>query len=104
MRYRDLKQERDDAILRAVEAERMSMKSEFDRVTAEHMKEQQRLIAEAAEDVKDAYLLGFEEGHATCEAFIVDQLRQHREVLPPTEVAELQAELVVQSLEKETGT
>jgi hypothetical protein len=35
MRYRDLKQERDEAIARAIEAERLSMKSEVDRIKTE---------------------------------------------------------------------
>ena len=46
MRYKDLKEERDEAIARAREAERLSMKSEFDRVTAEFEQEKARLTAE----------------------------------------------------------
>jgi hypothetical protein len=45
MRYRDLKDERDAAVARAVEAERLSMKSEFDRVTAEFEYEKARMLA-----------------------------------------------------------
>jgi hypothetical protein len=62
MRYRDLKQERDDAIARAVEAERMSMKSEFDRVTQEFEEEKARLRAQARESETESYWRGFNDG------------------------------------------
>jgi hypothetical protein len=38
------------------------MKSEFDRVTAEFEKEKERLLAQAARNVKDAYYRGFLNG------------------------------------------
>lgn len=44
MRYRDLKDERDEAVARMLEAERLSMKSEFDRVTAEFEREKSELL------------------------------------------------------------
>jgi carbamate kinase len=62
VRYRDLKEERDAAIARALEAERLSMKSEFDRVTAEFEREKQRLQEQVSADVKEAYLRGFCDG------------------------------------------
>lgn len=62
MRYRDLKQERDDAIARAIEAERLSMKSEFDKLTAEFEQEKARLIALSELDTHVAYLRGFDDG------------------------------------------
>ncbi len=45
MRYADLKKERDEAIARAIEAERLSMKSEFDKLAAEHEQERFRSLA-----------------------------------------------------------
>jgi hypothetical protein len=62
MKYRELKDERDAAIARANEAERLSMKSEFDRVTAEFEQEKQRLQEQAALDRKEAYTRGFCDG------------------------------------------
>jgi|APFre7841882630_1041343.scaffolds.fasta_scaffold303601_2 carbamate kinase len=62
MRYRDLKDERDAAVARAIEAERLSMKSEFDRVTQEFEQEKARLIAQVTEDVQGAYRRGFNDG------------------------------------------
>ena len=75
MRYRDLKDERDAAIARAIEAERLSMKSEFDRVTAEFEQERARLLALAADDVVDAYRRGFEDGRDTLAVDIAARLR-----------------------------
>jgi len=46
MRYRDLKDERDAAIARAIEAERLSMKSEVDRIRAECEEEKAALRTE----------------------------------------------------------
>lgn len=62
MRYRDLKDERDAAIARALEAERLSMRSEFDRVTAEFETEKTRLVTEADERVRKSYIRGFNDG------------------------------------------
>lgn len=62
MRYRDLKQERDEAVARAVEAERLSMKSEFDRVTAKFEQEKERLERIADLREREAYRLGFVSG------------------------------------------
>lgn len=62
MRYKDLKEERDDAIARAIEAERLSMKSEFDRVTSEFEKERARLIEQAQLEKQTSYLRGFDDG------------------------------------------
>jgi hypothetical protein len=63
MRYADLKQERDEAIARALEAERLSMKSEVDRVRAEHETEKADLLA-----VIDALLPVVEAADEACEA------------------------------------
>jgi hypothetical protein len=63
MRYADLKQERDEAIARAVEAERLSMKSEVDRIRAEHETEKADLLA-----VIDALLPVVEAADEACEA------------------------------------
>jgi hypothetical protein len=62
MRYRDLKQERDDAIARAVEAERLSMKSEFDRVTREFEEERAKFLEHAVEAARAEYRRGFNDG------------------------------------------
>ena len=62
MRYKDLKDERDEAVARALEAERLSMKSEFDRVTAEFEAEKAQLIAKAEQDVQASFRNGFDGG------------------------------------------
>jgi len=62
MKYRDLKNERDAAVARALEAERLSMKSEFDRVVKEFEEEKVRLIALTAVDVRESYRRGFSDG------------------------------------------
>jgi carbamate kinase len=62
MRYRDLKEERDAAVARAIEAERLSMKSEVDRITAEFEQEKARLLAQVSENAKENYLRGFNAG------------------------------------------
>jgi hypothetical protein len=65
MRYADLKKERDDAIARAVEAERLSMKSEFDRVVEECEREKARLLDLASSDKVAAYRQGVLDGLKT---------------------------------------
>lgn len=82
MRYRDLKQERDDAIARAIEAERLSMKSEFDRVTAEFEREKQRLQEQVTEDLREAYLRGFCEGTDALANDIARRLERRTALLP----------------------
>lgn len=62
MKYRDLKKERDDAIARAVEAERLSMKSEFERVTSEFETEKTRMVKQFSNDMHEAYGRGIREG------------------------------------------
>lgn len=62
MRYSDLKAERDEAVARAIEAERLSMKSEFDRVTAEFEAELKQLRAERLEDAQHNYRVGLRDG------------------------------------------
>lgn len=62
MRYRDLKNERDAAIARALEAERLSMKSEFDRMAAEFEREKERMLDQADERVRKSYQCGFHDG------------------------------------------
>lgn len=49
MKYRDLKQERDDAIARAIEAERNSRLEELDRVRAEFDRDRAALNARIEE-------------------------------------------------------
>jgi len=65
MKYRELKDQRDDAIARMLEAERLSMKSEFDRVQAEADAERERLIQQAEAEVAKAYKRGYREGVKT---------------------------------------
>ena len=79
MRYRDLKQERDDAIARALEAERLSMKSEFDRVTREFEEEKARLQEGAKDDVREAWSKGYNAGLAEAERLIVFAPRKETE-------------------------
>lgn len=62
MRYRDLKDERDAAIERAKEAERLSMKSEFDKQAAAFEEEKAALLARISEDSETSYRRGFNEG------------------------------------------
>lgn len=62
MRYKDLKDQRDAAVARAIEAERLSMKSEFDRVTAEFEAEKARLIAQHERELTNSYRSGFNDG------------------------------------------
>jgi hypothetical protein len=78
MRYRDLKAERDAAIARAVEAERMSMKSEFERVTREFEEEKERLIAESDERAKNHYRRGFNDGLATMAEEVTECMRTRK--------------------------
>jgi hypothetical protein len=82
MRYRDLKEERDVAIARAIEAERLSMKSEFDRVTAEFEREKQRLQDQVSVDVKEAYLRGFCDGTDAMANDIARRLERRTALLP----------------------
>jgi hypothetical protein len=77
MRYRDLKDERDAAVARAIEAERLSMKSEFDRVTAEYEEEKAKLIAQVTEDVQGAYRRGFDDGLEAMASGVSDYM-EHR--------------------------
>lgn len=62
MKYRELKDQRDAAVARAVEAERLSMKSEFDRVTAEFEAEKTRLIRQHERELTNSYRSGFNDG------------------------------------------
>lgn len=62
MKYSVLKAERDAAIARALEAERLSMKSEVDRIQREAADEKEQLLKQARQDVEDAYALGFVAG------------------------------------------
>ena len=64
MRYRDLKAERDAAIARAVEAERLSMKSEFDRL--ERVRRRAGALTRATQRglAVEATAAGFEKGAA----------------------------------------
>lgn len=82
MRYRDLKEERDAAVARAIEAERLSMKSEFDRVTAEFEREKQRLREQVTEDLKAAYLRGFCDGTDAMANDIKRRLERRTALLP----------------------
>lgn len=82
MKYRDLKEERDAAVARAVEAERLSMKSEFDRVSANFEREKAELLAQISEDTKAAYTRGFRAG-ADAMAQDVEICLRHRIALRP---------------------
>lgn len=83
MRYRDLKDERDAAIARAVEAERLSMKSEVDRIVAEYAAEKARLIDSGMRAVKTAYRAGFLQGAAAKAAQIEGALYDTPEAPDP---------------------
>jgi carbamate kinase len=82
VRYRDLKEERDAAIARAIEAERLSMKSEVDRITAEFEQEKVRLLAQVSENTKESYLRGFNAGIDAMAGDIKTCL-EHRTALRP---------------------
>ncbi len=84
MRYRDLKDERDAAVARAVEAERLSMKSEFDRVTAEFEREKTQIIAASIEARHIAYRNGFNAGIDAMADDISDRLRHRTGLVPPS--------------------
>lgn len=83
-RYRDLKDERDDAVARALEAERLSMKSEFDRVTAEFEHEKERLLSLTNENARAAYRNGFNAGIDTMADDIEDRLKHRSGLIPPS--------------------
>ncbi len=87
MRYKDLKEQRDDAIARAIEAERLSMKSEFDRVTAEFEKEKAQLIEQAKLDKQASYLRGFDDG-VDAMANDISRRLTYRTALKPTNLEE----------------
>jgi len=70
------------AVARALEAERLSMKSEFDRVTAEFEREKQRLQEQAALDRKEAYLRGFCDGTDAMANDIARRLERRTALLP----------------------
>jgi len=78
MRYRDLKAERDAAVARAVEAERMSMKSEFERVNREFEKEKAQLLVESDERAKNHYRRGFNDGLATMAEEVTECMRARK--------------------------
>ncbi len=84
MRYRDLKDERDAAVARAVEAERLSMKSEFDRVTAEFDREKNELLGMMTDNVRSAYRRGFNAGIDAMADDISDRLRHRTGLVPPS--------------------
>lgn len=82
VRYRDLKQERDDAIARAVEAERLSMKSEFERLEREFEEERVRLQAQVSESLRESYHRGFEDGLDELAESLHRALRKRRDLIP----------------------
>lgn len=84
MRYKDLKDERDAAIARAVEAERLSMKSELDRVTAEFERKKVRLIAQLGEVSRLAYRNGFNAGIDAMADDVTECLRRRAALVPPS--------------------
>lgn len=84
VRYRDLKDERDAAVARAVEAERLSMKSEFDRVTAEFEREKAKMIVLGVEGARIAYRNGFNAGIDALADDIADRLRHRTGLVPPS--------------------
>lgn len=85
MRYRDLKAERDEAVARAIEAERLSMKSEFERVTAEFEREKERLAAAGIEAARTAYYDGFAAGLNALAHDISHRLSRRIELFPQDE-------------------
>lgn len=100
MRYSDLKDERDAAVARAVEAERLSMKSEFDRVTAEFEREKERMILAAVEAARIAYRNGFLLGIEIMANDITDRLEHRTSLIPPS----LQPERTDHATENPTET
>jgi carbamate kinase len=84
VRYRDLKDERDAAVARAVEAERLSMKSEFDRVSREFEEEKAALLAQAHEDEQVSYERGFRDGIQTMAESVEICLSNHASLEPPS--------------------
>ena len=91
MKYRDLKDERDAAVARMLEAERLSMKSEFDRVTAEFEQEKAKLRAQISDDVASAYQRGFNDGKDAMANDITARLTYRGALKPPSEVQRWQA-------------
>ena len=83
MRYRDLKDERDAAIARMLAAERLSMKSEFDRVKAEFEQEKARLQAMLSESTEAAYQRGFNDGKDAMANDITARLTYRGALKPP---------------------
>lgn len=90
MRYRDLKDERDEAVARMLEAERLSMKSEFDRVTAEFEREKSELLARVNESARESYLRGFNDGKDAMANDITARLTYRTALKPPVDYAELE--------------
>lgn len=84
MKYRDLKDERDAAVARALEAERLSMKSEFDRVTAEFEREKAQMIVLSLEASRLAYQNGFRSGIDTMADDVADCLKRRASLVPPS--------------------
>ena len=87
MKYRDLKDERDAAVARMLEAERLSMKSEFDRVTAEFEQEKAKLRAQISDDVRAAYQRGFNDGKDTMANDITARLTYRGALRPQVDEA-----------------
>lgn len=84
MRYRDLKEERDAAVARALEAERLSMKSEFDRVTTEFELEKRRLTDSWITATQIAYRNGFNAGIEAMADDVSDCLKRRSVLVPPS--------------------
>jgi hypothetical protein len=84
MRYRDLKEERDAAVARALEAERLSMKSEFDRVTAEFEREKAQMTVAGVEATRIAYRNGFNAGIEAMADDVADCLKRRSTLVPPS--------------------
>jgi hypothetical protein len=84
MKYRDLKDERDAAVARAVEAERLSMKSEFDRVAAEFEREKEQLLSLTTENARAEYRNGFNAGLDAMADDIADRLQHRTGLVPPS--------------------
>jgi len=84
MRYRDLKEERDAAVARALEAERLSMKSEFVRITEEFELKRRGLTDSWIAATQAAYRDGFNAGIEVMADDISDCLKRRSMLVPPS--------------------
>lgn len=103
MKYRDLKDQRDAAVARAIEAERLSMKSEFDRITEEFMLEKAALLTSSDAETRAAYRRGFSDGLDALAKDVSSRLSYRTALLPRTVNAEGATTIIfLEDQEKET--